>query len=355
MSGTSCDGIDVALVDFSQKIRLVASHFVAYPDDIKHQVLALINNQSITMQRLSRLDTKLGHLYADAVNKLLAEHTIDKAEVSAIGLHGQTVYHEPNHHFANTLQIGSATTTAKLTGIITIANFRQSDVAHGGQGAPLAPILHQNLFAQLGQHVVVLNLGGIANISSINGKKVIGFDTGPASCLMDEWMQIHRSKAFDENGQWARQGKVNQALLKALLTEPYFNRFYPKSTGRELFNLSWLKQFLNNHPDKPENIQRTLLQLTIESIALGIKQLQQTIDHVVVCGGGSHNTFLMELLAHKLQVSIKSSDHYGLNPDYIEAILMAWFAWQYIEQNILDLSGITGTNTAMLYGIQYRP
>lgn len=360
MSGTSCDGIDVVLVDFNHGFELIATGFEPFPDSVKQELLSVIANQAVCIQSLGQLDAKLGHLYAQAANNLLNSNKLDAESITAIGLHGQTIYHQaeknPSEMLCNTLQLGSAAITAQLTGIITVANFRQMDLAHGGQGAPLAPILHQQLFKQADKQVVVLNLGGIANITLLNNEGVLGFDTGPASCLMDEFINAHQGLPFDQSGQWAQQGKVNQALLNDLCNESYLSQPFPKSTGRELFNLKWLQSKLCNHPDiLPVDIQRTLLQFTVASVAMGIEQTGQVIDEVVVCGGGTHNIMLFEQLAEKLDCPVFSSEHYGINPDYIEAMLMAWLAQQNINQNKLDLRSITGTQMPLIYGVMHNP
>ena len=366
MSGTSCDGADVVVVEFNENdsstLNIIAAKTTAYPESIKQPLLKLIANHPLPISVVSQLDAHLGAFYADLINELLAEHAIeagqDKCPVIAIGLHGQTVCHQPpnesGHYIANTLQLGSAAITAQQTGITAVANFRQTDVAFGGQGAPLAPVLHQQLFNQKDKTVAVLNLGGIANITLINGDDVLGFDTGPASCLMDEYIQSERNLAFDESGQWAQSGQVNQALLKQMLAEDYFNLPYPKSTGRELFNLEWLKKQLNGQPIKAADVQRTLLQFTVDSIALGLDQTQTMVDQMVVCGGGVHNELLMQQLQRKFNFKVLSSAELGLNPDFIEAILMAWLAYQNINQHSLDLAAITGCKTPHVYGIQYK-
>lgn len=359
MSGTSCDGIDVALVDLAQGIKLIATDYQPYPEHIKKQLLAVITNQPVAIAALSQLDAELGHLYASAINKLLLTSEIKADAITAIGLHGQTVFHQvkidSKDRHANTIQLGSAAITAQQTGILTVANFRQMDLAHGGQGAPLAPVLHRQMFYQPGKQTVVLNLGGIANITLLNDDGVIGFDTGPASCLMDEYIQAQQTLTYDKSGQWAAQGEVNPSLLQALLTENYFSEPYPKSTGRELFNSQWLKKFLSRYTIEPVDIQRTLLQLTVDSIAMGIAQTKHKIDEVVVCGGGVHNLLLMNELSNKLDCPVRSSEQYKINPDFVEAVLMAWLAQQNIEQNLLDLRSITGVKTPLIYGVQHQP
>lgn len=364
MSGTSCDGVDVVIVDINDKqpakIKLLATLTSAYPVSIKQTTLKLIANQPLPISVISQLDAQLGHFYATVINDLMDSHGIEKSQVTAIGLHGQTVHHHPytakNHLTANTIQLGSAAITAQQTGVLTVANFRQMDVAHGGQGAPLAPVLHQQLFKQPGKVVAVLNFGGIANLTLLDGDDVLGFDTGPASCLMDEYIQAQQQLPFDESGQWAEQGAVNEVLLKRLLSHQYFSLTFPKSTGRELFNLEWLQQHLKviDLVD-PVDIQRTLLQFTVESVALGLEQTKVAVDTLVVCGGGVHNTLLMQQLQLRVNCEVLSSAELDLNPDFIEATLMAWLARENISQRFLNLASITGCQTPHVYGVQYQP
>ena len=363
MSGTSCDGVDVVVVDLNGEgattAKVLAAKTTRYPEAIKQPLLELIADQPVPISVISQLDAQLGYFYAAAINDLLALHSITNDQITAIGLHGQTICHQPpsatNSLLSNTLQLGSAAITAQSTNITTVANFRQMDVAYGGQGAPLAPVLHQQLFSQTDHVVAVLNLGGIANITLLNGDEVIGFDTGPASCLMDAHIQAEKNLTFDDKGQWAKQGVVATELLRKMLSDEYFNLSYPKSTGRELFNMNWLKQHLNGHQVNATDVQRTLLQLTVESIALGLEQTQLDVDHMVVCGGGVHNDYLLQKLQQRIDIKLFSSTEMNLNPDFVEAVLMAWLAEQNINQQSLDLIDITGCEKQHVYGVQYRP
>ena len=249
----------------------------------------------------------------------------------------------------------AAAATAAYSGITTVANFRQLDMAHGGQGAPLAPALHRELFLSANQTVAVINLGGIANITWLSEDSVIGFDVGPASCLMDGWVMRHQSQPYDDQGQWAASGQVVEPLLAELLQEPFLHLPGPKSTGRELFNLQWLDEHLAGTNYLPEDIQRTLLQFTVECIKLGFKQVGQAVDQVVVCGGGTHNRQLMLTLAEALEVPCQSSAAFGVDPDFVEATLMAWMAERHLADQRLDLRSITGADKPLLYGVRYEP
>lgn len=355
MSGTSCDGIDLAVMNFDGAISTIATAFQPFGDSLKNKLLKVMANEPIGISDISQLDAELGHLYATAINEFFQSQSIKAKDIRAIGLHGQTVFHEPDSAYPNTIQLGSAAIVAKQTGLLTVANFRQLDVAHGGQGAPLAPIFHQQLFNSVENNVLVLNLGGIANVSLIQAEQTLGFDTGPANCLADEWIMRNKSKAYDDAGSWASEGQVNQALLSEMLAEPYFAKPFPKSTGRELFNSEWLDKHVTKFDLSAVDVQTTLLQLTVETVASGIASLKQNIDKVVVCGGGVHNRLMMKLLREKLNAPVISSSQHGIDPDYVEAALMAWLAEQNVTNNRLDLMAVTGANKPLIYGVQYIP
>lgn len=356
MSGTSGDGIDVAVVDFAddQMVCLALAH-VPYPKVVRNVILQLIQQPTMSLQAFSRLDAQLGHLYAQAIQKVLADHELATAAIQAIGVHGQTVFHEPEHEWANTLQIGSAAIVAQLTGLPTASNFRQMDLAWGGQGAPLAPLFHQAMFADPKQSVAVINLGGIANITWLNRGQILGFDTGPANCLMDDWIGKHQQMYCDEGGQWAQQGQLNDELLQALLSDGYFAQQPPKSTGREYFNLAWLAAHVQHLTIKPVDVQRTLLQLTVETVAGGLAQVTDHVDRILVCGGGVHNHLLMTELSKRLQLPLCSTSEHGLDADYVEAAMMAWLAKQRMEGQPLDYRSVTGASSKTFYGVIHRP
>ncbi|TDR18482.1 anhydro-N-acetylmuramic acid kinase [Marinicella litoralis] len=355
MSGTSCDGVDIALMNFDHGVDTIATSFQPYDNELKAQLLKLIANKPFSVSAISQIDARLAHLYANTINDFLHQNHISRLDVKAIGLHGQTVFHDPDSQYANTIQLGSAATVAKATGILTVNNFRQMDVACGGQGAPLAPIFHQQMFQQPQKKIIVLNLGGIANISLLKDNHILGFDTGPANCLCDEWMMKQNHKPYDEGGSWAKQGKVNTDLLSAMLDDPYFSQPHPKSTGRELFNVQWLNRYIADQNIDAVDVQRTLLQLTVESVVEGINLLNQKIDTVVVCGGGVHNKFMMTLLQNALQVPVESSAVHGIDPDFVEAALMAWLAEQNIKKNRLNLMAVTGADCSLIYGVPNIP
>lgn len=359
ISGTSADAIDAVLVDFKddQSINILATY--SKPFDVALQTEIIRFNQSAAneLDRLSELDVKLGHTFADVANELLKKANIDKSQIKAIGSHGQNIRHRPSSPYPFTLQIGDPNIIAIKTGIKTIADFRRKDVALGGQGAPLAPGIHQYLFRNNSQDRIVLNTGGIANITVLPkdfSNPVIGFDTGPASCLMDAWIHQHQNKSFDNNGAWAKTGKVLQPLLTKLLSNNYFSQPAPKSTGRELFNVSWLNQHLTQQ-EKPEDVQATLLELTVRTIAEAIKKYFSS-SKIIVCGGGVHNEVLMTRLAETVKpMTVDSSQQYGVDPDFVEALLFAWLAKQNLESLAGNLTSVTGAEREAVLGGVYAP
>ena len=352
ISGTSADGIDAALVRFDPGIEVIATETVAYPPDIRQRLLALTAAAaSISLDEFGALDVAVGECFADAALQLLGKTGVSPAAISAIGSHGQTVRHRPDGRYPFSLQIGDASVIAERTGICTIADFRRRDVAAGGQGAPLAPAFHAAAFSTL-MPCALLNLGGIANLSLLtNEQDILGFDTGPANCLLDAWNARHIGTPCDINGVWASSGRVNTDLLRELLDDPYFDATPPKSTGREVFNLDWLDVRLEHHALSAVDVQATLLLLSTRSIANALKQSGSPAQHVLACGGGVHNTALMASLAAELHpVSLASTSSVGVDPDFVEAALFAWLAWQRLEGKPGNLPGVTGARGLRVLG-----
>lgn len=339
------DGIDAVLTAFdsdsdSDHPRVVATHSEPLPDEL-HRKLYLLSQNNGTPDQVGQCDTELGLLFGKAALQLLKQAGIAPGQVSAIGSHGQTIRHQPEGPHPFTLQIADPNRIAELTGITTIADFRRRDMAVGGQGAPLAPAFHQAVFSSGTENRCLLNLGGIANITWLpagSTHPMQGFDTGPANGLMDAWCEKHRGCPFDEDGNWARTGRVDQTLLSALLSEPYFCLPAPKSTGKELFNLRWLENHLKRYPDiRPKDVQRTLLELTLQTVCQQLPQIRPLT--VYACGGGARNTFFMEQLAAALpDVSVSSTDTLGLPADWVEGAAFAWLARR-------TLAGLTGNST----------
>ena len=358
ISGTSADAIDVVLARFEPSTHLVARLAVAYPTALRARVLALARSDAAaSLDELGRLDVELGAAFADAALALLDRAGVKASEVHALGSHGQTVRHGPYGPVPFTTQLGDPNVIAERTGITTVADFRRRDMAAGGQGAPLLPALHDALFSQPGRLRVVLNLGGIANITLLSGdaaNPVRGFDTGPANCLMDAWALRHRGTARDEGGAWAATGKVDAALLQHFLSEPYFALPAPKSTGRELFNLDWLDQRLGNHRVTDVDVQATLLELSVRTIADAIAAHSDHVDEVLVCGGGAHNAVLMAALQRALApATVKSTAEYGVDPDFVEATAFAWLAQRRLQGLPGNLPTVTGARGARVLGAVY--
>ncbi len=351
MSGTSCDGVDVVLVSIKEdELTVVDTLFQAYEKDLKSQLLRMMTAQLFSARTFSEMDVILAKVYADAVLSLLKKSNTPVESIQAIGLHGQTVDHNPP---INTWQLGSAAHVATLTGIDVVADFRTKDVALGGQGAPLAPAVHRVLFGTQGP-IVVLNLGGIANITYITNDQFLGFDTGPANCLMDLWVEKHLKQPCDFGGQWAATGSVNHDLLDNLLDESYFHELPPKSTGRELFNDAWLNKKLKSFSALAAvDVQATLLQLTAMTVTQAIKQYTPQAQRVIVCGGGVYNSHLIDNINQLLTVDVVASNVMGIDSDYVEATLMAWLAFCHHQHKTQDLTQITGTSTPHIYGVYH--
>lgn len=353
MSGTSMDGIDTVLISFENDTpRLIDTASIAIPEHIKTNLILLSHGENIHLKLLGETDKQLGELFANAVLHLLQKARISTKNVTAIGSHGQTIYHSPNGHHPFTLQIGDPNVIAARTSIITVADFRRRDMALNGQGAPLAPAFHAFLFPRQSHDQFVVNLGGIANITYISAnhsQPIIGFDTGPANTLLDQWCKKHCEKSFDRNGDWARNGKLQHALLAQLLDDDYFKKPFPKSTGREYFNLSWLLKNIEGF--SIVDIQRTLVELTAKTIADAINRVTQTSSAVWICGGGINNLFLMERLQnHCMNSAIKSTAQIGIGPQWIEAAAFAWLAKQTIENKPGNLPSVTGASRASVLG-----
>ena len=356
MSGTSMDAIDTALVEFDNKAKL--KFYREYPIDnsLKHQI-RLINEKS-DLGHIVDLDHELGHLFAKAVNDLLNEVNISADKVKAIGSHGQTVLHKPLGTHKSSIQIADPNIICAETGITTIADFRRMDMAYGGQGAPLACAFHQYQFQHDKKSFIILNIGGIANITLIDkdANKTIGFDTGPGNGLLDAWVQQNKNEEFDEDSRWALSGKMNKELLKHLMDDQYFSLSAPKSTGREYFNLDWLKTYLNklNLEISPEDIQATLLQLSVITISNAIIDVGKKLDEVLVCGGGAFNPVFLESIQNQLpNIKVTTTEDYGLKPDCIEAVTFAWLAKQRLENKPANIPSVTGANKEVLLGSIY--
>lgn len=359
MSGTSVDGVDAALVaiDNAGVPRLLATHQHAFPNDARADIQALMQPGENEIDRKGELDMRLGELFADATRELLRASGRQAREIRAIGSHGQTIRHRPRAGQPFTCQIGNPSVIAERTGITTVAEFRRADMAAGGQGAPLAPAFHNAVLRSPADDRVVVNIGGIANITVLpadSNQSVIGFDTGPASTLMDAWTQQHLNKRMDEGGRWAAGGNVVKALLDALLDDPYFKLAPPKSTGFEYFNAAWLNTKLGEHGASitAQDVQATLCELTAVSIAQAITGHAPDTRQVLACGGGVHNTHLMQRLRALLPAcQVDSTAVYGVDPDWVEAMAFAWLAKQTLEGKPGNLPSVTGAKRAVVLGM----
>jgi anhydro-N-acetylmuramic acid kinase len=357
ISGTSVDAVDAAAVDFDgDGVRIVGTRAHPVPETLRQDLLALGQGGSVDLDRLGELDTAVGRLFADAATTLLGTHDIDPGRVRAIGSHGQTLRHRPAARFPFTLQVGDPSTIAERTGITTVADFRRRDLAAGGEGAPLVPAFHAALLQTPGRARVVLNLGGIANITVLPGdpaEPVTGFDTGPANGLMDAWIARRLGEDFDRDGRWAASGRVVGELLEQLLGDPYFAAAPPKSTGREVFNLAWLERHLAGLRPQPapEDIQATLLALTVESVARAIRDHSAGTRELLVCGGGARNASLLAVLAAALpELTVGTTEAFGLAPEWVEAAAFAWLARETLAGRPGNLPAVTGASHPVVLG-----
>ena len=362
MSGTSLDGVDVVLVDFSPAYpNLIHSLCLPYPAELKAELALLAQPGANEIERLGLAEADLAHCYANAVQLLLQQSGIDRSRILAIGCHGQTIRHRPNARQPFSYQIGDQHRLAMLTQIPVIADFRRKDIAYGGQGAPLVPAFHQAIFASEQQGRCILNIGGIANITLLlPHQPVQGFDTGPGNCLLDNWIELQQGKAYDANGVYAASGQLDAALLGLLLRDPYFHQTGPKSTGREYFQLNWLQQQLQqlqaatgNMP-APADVQRTLSCFSAGTIALAVSRF--VVSEVYVCGGGAHNAMLLQDLAELLpQCQIETTASLGVHPDWVEAMAFAWLAYAFDQQMPGNVPAVTGASQPLVLGVRYTP
>ena len=357
ISGTSADGIDAALVRFEGDMpRTIAALVHPWPGELRERILAVAQDETrLDLDAYGRLDVAIGTCFAEATQRLLEQSATPASTVRAIGSHGQTLRHRPAGDYPFTLQVGDPSVIAERCGIDVVADFRRADVAAGGQGAPLVPALHAMLLAAPGRTRVVLNLGGIANITVLDATgRVIGFDTGPANGLMDAWCLRHRGEAFDRNGAFAASGHVDESLLQALLADPYFALPPPKSTGREHFHLAWLEAQPRIAALPPADVQATLLELTAHSVADAILAHAADAIDVLACGGGVHNPVLMRRLGELLAPRpVASTAAFGIDPDYLEATAFAWLARQRLLGLPGNLPAVTGARGSRVLGAVY--
>lgn len=360
MSGTSLDGIDAALVQSSHgRLHLIASLNQPYSDSLRQTLNHLCHDDSPRLSQIMEMDVQLAELMAGAVNTLLQQTNMLAGDIVAIGSHGQTIRHLPDHGHATTLQIADPNRIAELTGITTIADFRRRDMAAGGQGAPLVPAFHQAVFQSPVQDRVAVNIGGISNVTILpagsSAQGIAGFDTGPGNCLMDYWVHLHRGEGYDAHGQWAASGNVIPDLLQPLQDDPYFRRPPPKSSGREYFNPNWLAPHLHGHNYATADVQATLCRLTAWCISEAIRCHAGRTSELIVCGGGAHNRTLLAMLQEELGegIEIVSSQVHGIHPDWVEAMAFAWLAYRHEAGLPGNLPEVTGAREAVILGGRY--
>lgn len=357
MSGTSLDGVDTVLVETNGTEITLLGH-ADYPMDaqLKSDVLSVCTGQATNLKMIGEIDHRLGHLFADATLHLLNTLSVDPASITAIGSHGQTLFHSPDTQYPFTTQLGDANIIAAKTGINTIADFRRKDMALGGQGAPLVPAFHHTLFGKPESTLIVLNIGGISNISILQkNSPVIGYDTGPGNMLMDAWIYEHKQKNYDHNGEWARHGIIINPLLSKLKQHSYFSRPYPKSTGRELFNLEWFTQYIENQSYKAQDVQATLLEFTVTTIVDQITTFRVGSEaKLLVCGGGAHNQYLMDRLQQHLpKWAVSTTNDYNVDSDNMEAMAFAWLAHQRVHDRPSNEPDVTGASRYASLGVIY--
>jgi len=347
MSGTSFDGVDIALCSINSKsCKLLA--FDEYPFDrvLKEEIFSMLNS-SVTLHEIGELHVKLGRLFAKSIQKFLLQQNLQSHEIKAIGLHGQTLWHAPHASYPFSMQLGDANVVVAQTGIQTITDFRGMDIAHGGEGAPFAPAFHHFLYAKKKKNIALVNIGGMANIT-VFSPNLRGWDSGCGNVLLDLHIAKIKGKNYDEDGAFARSGIILEELLHKMLQDEYFVKKAPKSTGREYFNSTWLEKYLQeSNSFKSEDIQRTLLELTACSITKDLKN--KNLSELIICGGGAKNVFLMQRLESLSCLKVSKAE----NSDAIEAMAFAWLGYKRVHKEIVELSEVTGAKQNSLLGAIY--
>lgn len=360
ISGTSVDGLDLALLEISSAITITAATTVALPEPLRRDLLTLGQTGQDDLDVLGRADATLGEFIGEAILRFLSDNGSSSAEITAIGSHGQTVRHRPTGTAPFTLQIGDPNRIAEAAGITTVADFRRRDIAAGGQGAPLVPPFHSALFRAEGEHRAVLNLGGIGNFTLLPANAdapVTGFDTGPGNALMDDWISHAHDEPYDHQGEWAASGEVDDVLLQRLLSDPYLSAPPPKSTGREHFNMSWLNEQLENHLRDRQisdaGVQATLCAFTAETVARSLAAWGSDTQRVLVCGGGRHNRTLLAAIAQRIRCPVETTDDHGVDGDSVEAAAFAWLAHQTLNGQSGNEPAVTGARGPRVLGAIY--
>ncbi len=358
MSGTSADSIDCATLDLSSKdIKVLDCRNFEIPKDLRKDVIQSSQFEKIEKKLVDNLNYRMAEVLVEAVKQTIDELNIEAEDIKAIGSHGQTIKHEPMLEMPYTLQIGDPQKISNDLKIRTVGNFRHDDIKAGGEGAPITPVFHKRVFGEDKKKKVIVNIGGITNITALDHPEIIGFDTGPGNCLMDCWSRENNVGDYDDKGTWASSGTVNQPLLETMMKDDYFLRKYPKSTGPDYFNHKWIKDNISKLANKisPEDVQATLLQITVLSLIESIDLLNLSEETIYLCGGGVHNEFLFNQIAKQSKAKIKTTLDLGIDPDYVEAICFAWLAKQRIENINFNLNKITGSKGEVYLGRIYEP
>ncbi len=358
MSGTSADSIDCAALDLSsEEIKVLNCKNFEIPKDLKKEILESSQSEKIEQELIDDLDYRMGEVLADSVKEIVSYLDIEVEDIKAIGSHGQTIKHEPKSENPYTLQIGDPQKISNDLNITTVGHFRHDDIRAGGEGAPLTPVFHNKVFGNDRKRKAIVNIGGITNITAIDYPELIGFDTGPGNCLMDSWSRIHNIGNYDDKGSWASSGTINPSLLGAMMEEEYFLRKYPKSTGTDYFNHEWINKNLFKLREQipAEDVQATLVQVTVVSLIESINSLNLSNENIYLCGGGVHNDFLCSEINKQIKARVTTTLELGIDPDYVEAICFGWLAKQRIETKSFNLSKITGSKGEVYLGRIYEP
>ncbi|TJY64861.1 anhydro-N-acetylmuramic acid kinase [Sinimarinibacterium sp. CAU 1509] len=360
MSGTSMDAVDAALCRFDSSGKLLeieSTCSLEYGSKLRAALLRiqLDPDHLLSLRTMADLDQQIAGAFAECAATLIAQCSLSPADILVIGSHGQTVFHDALN-LGNSLQLGNPSLIAARCGVPVVADFRRADIAAGGQGAPLVPAFHLDQFGSRAP-CAVLNIGGIANLTLLDGESVTGFDTGPGNGLMDEWIQVHRAEPFDRGGSWAAQGKVVEALVTACLNDPYFASAPPKSTGRDQFNLAWLRRRYPALDQLPAvDVQRSLCELTARSISNSLLSAASGVSRIYVCGGGTANILLLESLRRHLPgTRVETTQAAGLDPLWVEASAFAWLAWRTAHGRAGNLTSVTGAGREVVLGGVFRP
>lgn len=358
MTGTSADSLDLSAVDFSnKKLKVIGNTNFEIPSQLKKQIKKSAVSVELDETTINKLDEDLGRFFASRIENFIQSLSIEKKEVIAIGSHGQTIKHSPNSIPPYSLQIGDPQLMSNKLDMKIIGDFRQDDIEAGGQGAPLSPLFHREVFKDKEEKRIIINIGGITNISILNESKLVGFDTGPGNCLLDAWAKENEQGDYDSGGKWAKSGEINEDLIKSMLNDDYFLKDHPKSTGPDYFNLRWVYSYLKKIDCdlNPADVQATLTELTILSLLTSLKTLKAEDYKVYFCGGGIHNEFMMTRMSTKLNQDVRTTNDLGVDPDFLEAICFAWLAAKRLDNIKFNLKEITGSKGTVFLGRIYKP